>query len=154
MERYEKYKDSEVEWIGEIPEGWKVKRFKYLFDLITEKNNEDFPKIGLENIESESGKLIQTNTKFEGDGVRFKPGDILFGKLRLYLAKVYLADFSGLAVGDFFIFRSQCEIFEKFGSKLILSKRFIEVTNGSTFGSKMARRLSPKFRSGRLEQYL
>ena len=25
MERYEKYKDSGVEWIWEIPEGWKVK---------------------------------------------------------------------------------------------------------------------------------
>ncbi len=24
MARYEKYKDSGVEWIGEIPEGWEV----------------------------------------------------------------------------------------------------------------------------------
>jgi len=30
MERYEKYKDSGVEWIGEIPEGWEVKKIKYL----------------------------------------------------------------------------------------------------------------------------
>ena len=30
MERYEKYKDSGVEWIGEIPEGWAVKKVKYL----------------------------------------------------------------------------------------------------------------------------
>ena len=29
MERYEKYKDSGVEWIGEIPEGWEVKKLKY-----------------------------------------------------------------------------------------------------------------------------
>jgi len=50
MERYEKYKDSCVEWIGEIPEGLEVKRFKYLFDLITDKAEENLPKIGLENI--------------------------------------------------------------------------------------------------------
>jgi len=139
MERYEKYKDSGVEWIGEIPEGWEVNRFKYLFDLITEKTEDDFPKIGLENIEGESGKLIQTETDFEGDGVHFKSGDILFGKLRPYLAKVYLANFQGKAVGDFFVFRSKNEIYENYGSKLILSKRFIEITNGSTFGSKMPR---------------
>ncbi|GMT46412.1 MAG: type I restriction endonuclease [bacterium] len=139
MERYEKYKDSGVEWIGEIPEEWEVKRFKYLFDLITDKTEDDFPKIGLENIESESGKLIQTETDFEGDGVHFKVGDILFGKLRPYLAKVYLANFQGKAIGDFFIFRSKNEISENYGSKLILSKRFIETTNGSTFGSKMPR---------------
>jgi len=30
MERYEKYKDSGVEWIGEIPEGWVVKKLKYV----------------------------------------------------------------------------------------------------------------------------
>ena len=29
MERCEKYKDSGVEWIGEIPEGWEVKSFRY-----------------------------------------------------------------------------------------------------------------------------
>lgn len=28
MERYEKYKDSGIEWIGEIPENWEVKRLK------------------------------------------------------------------------------------------------------------------------------
>ena len=28
--RYPKYKDSDVEWIGEIPEGWEVKRLKFL----------------------------------------------------------------------------------------------------------------------------
>ena len=30
MERYETYKDSGVEWIGEIPDGWKVKQIKRL----------------------------------------------------------------------------------------------------------------------------
>ena len=29
MERYEKYKDSGVEWIAEIPEGWEVRKLKY-----------------------------------------------------------------------------------------------------------------------------
>jgi len=35
MERYEKYKDSGVEWIGEIPEGWEVIKFKYVTNLMT-----------------------------------------------------------------------------------------------------------------------
>ena len=30
IRRYESYKDSGVEWIGEIPEGWDVKKIKYL----------------------------------------------------------------------------------------------------------------------------
>ena len=31
-----KMKDSGVDWIGEIPEGWKIKRGKYLFKIINE----------------------------------------------------------------------------------------------------------------------
>ena len=33
MQRYEKYKDSEVAWIGEIPENWEVKRIKRLSSI-------------------------------------------------------------------------------------------------------------------------
>lgn len=139
MERYEKYKDSGVEWIGEIPVGWKVKSFRYLFDLINDKIEEDLPKIGLENIESETGVFLETNSDFDGEGIHFISGDILFGKLRPYLAKVYLSNFQGKAVGDFFVFRSKGEVYEGFGAKLILSKRFIDIVNGSTFGSKMPR---------------
>jgi type I restriction enzyme S subunit len=42
-----KMKDSGVEWIGEIPEGWEVKPLKYLgyvFPGITGKRGEDFSK--------------------------------------------------------------------------------------------------------------
>ncbi len=30
MKRYPKYKDSGIEWLGEVPEGWEVKRLKYV----------------------------------------------------------------------------------------------------------------------------
>lgn len=33
MKKYDKYKDSGIEWIGEIPEQWDVKKFGYLFDF-------------------------------------------------------------------------------------------------------------------------
>lgn len=40
MPRYEVYKDSGVEWLGEIPEHWSVKRIKYLFKEINERSND------------------------------------------------------------------------------------------------------------------
>ncbi|GAB1371181.1 hypothetical protein MASR1M45_12430 [Candidatus Kapaibacterium sp.] len=132
-------KDSGIEWLGEIPEHWEVKRFKYYFKLITEKVDDDLPKIGLENIESKSGKFIETDSDFAGQGVRFRPKDILFGKLRPYLAKVWLSDFDGQAVGDFYVFRSKQEVSPDFAKYRILDSSFIEVTNSSTYGSKMPR---------------
>ena len=32
MNRYDKYKDSGIAWIGEIPEGWEVRKGKHLFN--------------------------------------------------------------------------------------------------------------------------
>src|SRR5690554_1051858 len=132
-------KDSGIEWMGEIPEHWEVKRFKYYFNIITEKVEEDLPKIGLENIESKSGRFIETDTEFAGQGVRFRPKDILFGKLRPYLAKVWLSNFDGQAVGDFYVFRSKQDVIPEFAKYRILDSSFIEVTNSSTYGSKMPR---------------
>lgn len=132
-------KDSGIEWLGDVPAHWKVKRFKYYFDLGTERAEKDLPKIALENIESKSGKFIETDSDFAGQGVRFNPKDILFGKLRPYLAKVWLADFYGQAVGDFYVFRPKNAVLPEFAKYRILDSSFIEVTNGSTYGSKMPR---------------
>ena len=33
MKRYPEYKESGVEWIGEVPKPWKIKRLKYIADL-------------------------------------------------------------------------------------------------------------------------
>ena len=31
---YSNYNDSGIEWIGDIPEGWEVKKLKHIFDTI------------------------------------------------------------------------------------------------------------------------
>lgn len=35
MRRYDKYKDSGIEWIGEIPSHWEVKKIKHLTNILT-----------------------------------------------------------------------------------------------------------------------
>jgi len=42
MKRYPKYKDSGIEWIGEIPEHWEVKKLKYFSKIV----NGSTPKSG------------------------------------------------------------------------------------------------------------
>ena len=139
--RYESYKDSGVEWLGEIPENWTISRLKYCLKLNSQKENtSDFElKLGLENIQSWTGQLIQTDSEFSGNGVCFETGDILFGKLRPYLAKVYLAGRNGVAVGDFFVMNPQNNLHGRFAQYQILTKEFIRIVDGSTFGAKMPR---------------
>jgi type I restriction enzyme S subunit len=93
----------------------------------------------LENIEGWTGRFIATETEFQGDGIAFEPDDILFGKLRPYLAKAYRAEFSGEAVGDFHVMRPFKGIDSRFAQYQILNREFIAIVDGSTFGSKMPR---------------
>jgi type I restriction enzyme S subunit len=137
--RYPKYKDSGVEWLGQVPEHWEVKRLKYSLRLLTEKTDRRENPVALENIEGWTGRFIPSETEFQGEGIAFEAGDILFGKLRPYLAKAYRAEFSGEAVGDFHVMRPLRGIDSCFAQYQILNREFIAIVDGSTFGSKMPR---------------
>lgn len=139
LPKYPKYKDSRVEWLGEVPAHWQVARLKTKISLQTVKAEQRSNPVALENIEGWSGNFIATDNDFEGDGVAFNSGDILFGKLRPYLAKVYLANSPGEAVGDFHVLRPSSEIQGRFAQYQMLTRSFIDVIDGSTFGSKMPR---------------
>lgn len=140
MKRYETYKDSGIQWWEEIPTHWDLKKAKHMFSLVTENvSDSSLPKIALENIESWTGKYIETDSDFMGEGVEFKKDDILFGKLRPYLAKVYRAEFAGQAVGDIYVFRGNEEQIPEYLKYLLLSYPFISVVDGSTYGAKMPR---------------
>ena len=138
--RYSAYKESGVEWLGEVPEPWALQRHKDCFYFISDRcADSTFLKVGLENIEGKTGRFIPTETEFDGDGIQFKKDDILFGKLRPYLAKVYLAEFRGNSVGDIFVYRCKRNTLPKFARYLMLSDLYIDVINSSTAGAKMPR---------------
>ncbi|QDU14727.1 Type-1 restriction enzyme EcoKI specificity protein [Gimesia maris] len=137
--KYDAYKESGVEWLGDIPKHWETKRLKYVASLLTDKSNQRNNAVALENIEGWSGRFIPSKTEFAGDGVDFETDDILFGKLRPYLAKVWLAQFSGEAVGDFHVMRPSYKICGRYTTYLMLTRDFISIVDGSTFGAKMPR---------------
>lgn len=138
MKKYDAYKPSGIEWIGEVPEEWEKCRFKNFVTLINRPTSGG-NKIGLENIESGSGKFSPSDSEFDGDGVGFVVGDIVYGKLRPYLMKVWVAEFQGNAVGDFFVFRVKDNADSSFVKYLMLSDGFTKEANGATEGAKMPR---------------
>jgi type I restriction enzyme S subunit len=68
MKKYDTYKDSGIEWIGEIPKHWKIQRLKYDFDLgtglsITKENlvDEGVPCVSYGEIHSKYGFEVDIN---------------------------------------------------------------------------------------------
>lgn len=138
-------KDSGVEWIGEIPENWEVRKIKFVSSVEKELWSEKYLDkninyIGLENIESGNGKKIETNSIYEKDkSLIYKEKDILFGKLRPYLAKVYLAKEIGCCSSEFCVIRTNTEYLSNYIWAVLISKSFIDTVNFSTYGTKMPR---------------
>ncbi|MFN8903737.1 MAG: hypothetical protein ACK5X7_02710, partial [Pseudanabaena sp.] len=74
-------------------------RLKYGVELVNNRAETIFNYVGLENVESWKGKLVQSdNLSSEEDAAtanRFYSENVLFGKLRPYLAKVFVAQQDG-----------------------------------------------------------
>ena len=70
---------------------------------------QDSPFIGLENIEAHTMRLLDMAkaSEVKSSASYFGQGDVIYGRLRPYLNKVYMPDFSGLASGEFIVFARQ-----------------------------------------------
>lgn len=104
-----KMKDSGVEWIGEIPEGWKVLPIKWLLDERKERS-----ETGLEEPLSMSQKygLIPTNemdiipnmaSSFIGAKITYI-GDLVFNKLKAHLGVFSVSKYFGLVSPDYAVY--------------------------------------------------
>ena len=137
------YCSSGVEWLGRIPSCWDVKRLKYCVQLINEKvdvGESDLSYTGLENIESWTGKRVASNEPVtsEGQSSHFCAGDVLFCKLRPYLAKVYRSTDDGICTGELLVLRPRSAV-QNFLFYFMLSRDFISIVDSSTYGAKMPR---------------
>ena len=65
----------------------------------------DVPFIGMEHVEAHTMKLLGTVPagSMKSAAVHFKPGDVLYGRLRPYLNKVYRPQFEGLCSAEFIV---------------------------------------------------
>jgi len=120
------------------------KPLKYLVKFISEQTNkkeDDEQYIALENIESWTGKIDLSigDDVFESSVKKFRNTDILFNKLRPYLAKVVIPEFKGVCVGEILVLRPSKEVLKEYLFYTLISRRFIDLVDSSTFGSKMPR---------------
>ena len=120
MRRYESYKDSGVEWLGEVPHCWDVKKVKNIFHLIVEpaaKNNQCellsvYTDIGVKPIAEleERGNKASTT-----DGYWIvKKGDIVVNKLLAWMGAIGLSEYDGVTSPAYDILRPHQQINGKF----------------------------------------
>lgn len=137
-------KDSGVEWLGKVPERWEVKRLKYIAPLsnnkLTEKPDE-LLYLGLEQVESKTGRLLLDVMVENVESIVsvFKKRDVLFGKLRPYLAKVVYTEFNGVCTSELLVLKPNSTSDGKFLFYRLISDDFINLVDSMTYGTKMPR---------------
>lgn len=132
-----------VFWPEKLPSDWRVRRLKFVAHLVSEKaayGDSVLPYMGLEHIESWTGRYLE-DEQASPDGVvsHFEPGDVLFGKLRPYLAKVHLARHRGVCSTEALVLRASDELMPEYLRYFLVAPVTIENINSSTYGSKMPR---------------
>jgi type I restriction enzyme S subunit len=137
------YKQSEL---GEIPEDWEVESFS---KIAKPKNNRVNPKvegggdlcIELEHIGQGTGSILGNTVTTNNSSLKniFEVGDVLFGKLRSYLKKYWLADFIGVCSTEIWVLESNRKrITPEYLFQVVRLDRFIECTSES-YGTHMPR---------------
>jgi len=138
-------KPSGIEWLGEVPEHWELRRLKFLASNVTNQTTtkaSDESYLALEHVESWTGvaRPLDGEVEFASTVKRFVTDDVLFGKLRPYLAKVTRAVRAGVCVSEFLVLRSRKElVLPAYLEQLLRCKRVIDLINSSTAGAKMPR---------------
>lgn len=103
-------KSSGIEWLGDIPKDWKCQKFSRVAqvksNLVHPSEYASYIQVSPENIEKNSGKLLQCKTVLESgiisDNHLFYKGQILYSKVRPKLNKVTIAPFDGLCSADMY----------------------------------------------------
>lgn len=100
MERYSEYKDSGIQWLGEIPSHWSLRKMKYVFNERSEKNHPNEQPLcatqskGVIPQSLYEGRVVVVNKGF--DGLKFvREGDFVIS-LRSFQGGIEYAYYQGI----------------------------------------------------------
>ena len=136
-EIFNKYIDSKFS-VGDSKN--KGLRLKYIVKTVTEKTKEKSRYIGLEHIISKKGilKVPYEELPVNDEGIKIEKGTVIFGKLRPYLGKAVIVE-DNLICSSEFLCLKPIKVTSKYLKYLMLSEKFIDLVNNSTYGAKMPR---------------
>lgn len=114
-----KMKGSGIEWIGEIPEHWKVCKLKYILSerSIRSKTGEEEPlsmsqKYGL--IKTKDMDLIPNMTNSYVGNKIVEKNDLVFNKLKAHLGVFSVSNYEGIVSPDYAVYYSKEGVNVKF----------------------------------------
>jgi type I restriction enzyme, S subunit len=129
LEPYPAYKDSGVEWLGEVPEGWEVRRLGSITTPVSRRGRQDLPLL---SVLREKGVILRE----EGDAnhnvvpedlTNYKvvnPGDLVINKMKAWQGSLGVATRRGIVSPAYFVFGLH-EIGQPYAHVLLRSRPYV-----------------------------
>ena len=146
MKRYLEYKESGVDWIGEIPKHWEVVRSKHLFGSRNQRGYESEPLL---SVTQDRGILPRNELDYrvwnpEGNIRLYKlvsPGDWVIS-LRTFEGGIELSEVRGIVSAAYTTMFPRRQIFNSYFKYLLKSVNFIAELNRITTGIRQGKNIS------------
>ena len=139
------------------PKGWEVQRFSFFAEIDTRMTRDfthyaDYPHVGIENIESGTGRIINCRSVREDNIISgkyiFSNNHIIYSKIRPNLNKVALPDFNGVCSADAYPLLVTRNSTRSFLAYMLRSKHFLEY-----IFKQSSRTNIPKVNKAQLQSY-
>ncbi|WP_057937880.1 restriction endonuclease subunit S [Algoriphagus resistens] len=130
FQKYPAYKDSGVEWLGEIPEGWELRRFKYLFKEINERSTDgtgdllsvsQYTGVTKKSDKVDEGDLLTTASTLEGYKKVYR-SDLVSNIMLAWNGSLGFSPFDGITSPAYSIYRLYKGNSERFFHYLVRSQ--------------------------------
>lgn len=131
-----------IEGPWELPEGW---RWESLGALVSQSSGKlqpdpasELPFVGLDSIEPNSTTLSATVpfSSMKSAANSFSRGEVLYGRLRPYLNKVWLADRSGACSGEFIVLQPRADLDAEYLKWLLHHSGFVRFASHAVTGDR------------------
>lgn len=108
MNRYEKYKDSGVQWIGEVPSHWDIVRLKFLFQIVKDISGElghDVLSVTQRGIKKKDLTTNEGQMSMDYSKYQFvRPGQFVMNHMDLLTGYVDVSNYDGVTSPDYRVF--------------------------------------------------
>jgi len=131
MEKYNSYKDSGIQWLGQIPSHWEVKHLRNFLTMFSEKG---FGDAQLLSVTREKGVILrdrddkEENHNYVPDDLsgykHLMPGDFVINKMKSWQGSYGVSNYEGIVSPAYFTCKLR-GVDPQFFSRAIRSKAYI-----------------------------
>lgn len=144
LEKYPSYKDSSIEWIGEIPKYWKSERLASILNSVSERSGTDLPLL---SITREKGVIIrdldneEENHNFIPDDLSnykvIRKGQFGMNKMKAWQGSYGISDQDGIVSPAYYIFQLRNDIDSRYFHLAIRSRLYISFFGSASDGVRI-----------------